>query len=162
MAAKKSISAKRWWIPAVGYALAIGFINNLMIAPFTGQELVEWGPMLTALGILLGISGARDYMTKNKVRVIPENVSDKGWKRLWIPCVGWALFGGFFINCALAPYINLHPNDWTQLVSTLTVLLGISGARDVGLMPNKEENENTENTEEDKIPDGLHGGLMME
>ena len=133
---KKTIRAKRWWIPAIGFALALGFVNNLMIAPFTGQELVEWGPMLTALGILLGISGARDVLTKNKTGNIPGNVSDKGWKRMWIPCIGWALFGGFFVNCVLAPYFKLTPNDWTQLVSALTVMLGISGARDVTLIPN--------------------------
>ena len=111
--------AKRWWISAIGYALAGGFINNLVIAPFTGQPLVEWAHMLTALGILLGISGARDYLTRNKA--------------------GWALFGGFFINCVLGPYLKIQPNDWAQLIATLTVMLGISGARDVGLMPKIDE-----------------------
>ncbi len=134
-----NVSVKRWWISAIGYALAGGFINNLVIAPFTGQSLVDWGPMLTALGVLLGISGARDYLTRNKGESIPENVSDKGWKRMWIPIVGWALFCGFFVNCVLAPYINLRPNDWTQLTATLTVMLGISGARDVGLLPQIDE-----------------------
>ncbi|MBO7097341.1 MAG: hypothetical protein J6W11_01725 [Alphaproteobacteria bacterium] len=129
----------RRWIPAIGYTLAIGFINNLLVAPFTNQDLVEWGPMLTALGILLGISGARDYLTKNKSGDIPKAVSDKGWKRKWIPVIGWALFGGFFINCALAPYIKVTCNDWSQLIALLTVLLGISGARDVSLIPQKTE-----------------------
>lgn len=133
------IAAKRWWIPAIGYALAGGFINNLVIAPFTGQPLVEWAHMLTALGILLGISGARDYLTRNKAEVLPENVSDKGWKRMWIPVTGWALFGGFFINCVLGPYLKIQPNDWAQLIATLTVMLGISGARDVGLLPKLDE-----------------------
>lgn len=162
---KKEIQAKRWWIPAIGYALALGFVNNLIVAPFTGQELVEWGPLLTALGILLGISGARDYFTKNKTGIIPENVSDKGWKRLWIPCVGWAVFGGFFVNCALAPYIHLQPNDWTQLVSALTVLLGISGARDVTLMPNLAKDQSPETpeaTEDAEIPEAMRGGMMAE
>lgn len=158
---KKEIQAKRWWIPAIGFALALGFVNNLIVAPFTGQELVEWAPMLTALGILLGISGARDYFTKNKTGVIPENVSDKGWKRMWIPCVGWALFGGFFVNCALAPYFKLTPNDWTQLVSALTVMLGISGVRDVGLIPNMEKGQDTP-ISEDPADGGTHGGLSME
>ena len=130
-----NVSAKRWWICAIGYALAGGFINNLIIAPFTQQSLIEWTPMLTALGVLLGISGVRDYLTRNKGENIPENVSDKGWKRMWIPITGWALFGGFFVNCVLAPYIDLRPNDWPQLTSILTVMLGISGARDVGLLP---------------------------
>ena len=138
---KNKITANRWWIPAIGYALAGGFINNLVIAPFTGQTLVDWGPLLTALGVLLGISGARDYLTRNKGEELPENKSDKGWKRMWIPIVGWALFLGFFINCVLAPYLPLNINDWTQLTATLTVMLGISGARDVGLLPNLSEEE---------------------
>lgn len=129
------ILAKRLWISAIGYALAGGFINNLVIAPFTGQPLVAWTHLLTALGILLGISGARDYLTRNKGEELPENVSDKGWKRLWIPITGWALFGGFFINCVLGPYLNIALDNWAQLISTLTVMLGISGARDVGLLP---------------------------
>lgn len=161
---KKEIQAKRWWIPAIGYALALGFANNLIVAPFTGQELVEWGPLLTALGILLGISGARDYFTKNKTGIIPENVSDKGWKRIWIPCVGWAIFGGFFVNCALAPYLHITPNDWTQLVSALTVMLGISGTRDVTLMPKLVAGDKTEEPEEPaepEIPVPLQGGGMM-
>ena len=163
MKKKKQIQVKRWWIPAIGYALALGFVNNLIVAPFTGQTLVEWGPMLTALGILLGISGARDYFTKNKTGIIPENVSDKGWKRVWIPCVGWALFGGFFVNCALAPYFNLTPNDWTQLVSALTVMLGISGARDVGLMPNmgKDDTQTPEKTDGHEIPEAVRGGGLL-
>ncbi|MBO4294444.1 MAG: hypothetical protein J5896_03250 [Alphaproteobacteria bacterium] len=137
---KTKAKTKRRWIPATGYALACGFINNLVVAPFTEQNLVEWGPMITALGILLGISGARDYLTKDKVGDIPEAVSDKGWKRKWIPVIGWAVFGGFFINCALAPYVRLTPNDWTQLIAALTVLLGISGARDATLIPQKQDN----------------------
>ena len=127
--------SQRRWIPAIGYALAIGFVNNLIVAPFTGQSLVDWNPLITALGILLAISGARDYLTKNKVGEIPKIVSDKGWKRKWIPLTGLAIFGGFVVNCVLAPYINLTPNDWPQLNSALTVMLGISGARDIGLMP---------------------------
>ena len=136
-----NVSVKRWWICAIGYALAGGFINNLIIAPFTKQVLVDWAPMLTSLGILLGISGVRDYLTRNKGETIPENVSDKGWKRMWIPITGWALFGGFFINCVLAPHINLQPNDWTQLTAMLTVMLGVSGARDVGLLPQIDEQD---------------------
>ena len=58
---------------------------------------------------------------------------------MWIPIVGWALFGGFFINCVLAPHINLRPNDWTQLTAILTVMLGVSGARDLGLLPQIDE-----------------------
>lgn len=149
----KKLEIKRLWISAIGYALAGGFINNLIIAPFTGQTLVDWGHLLTALGVLLGISGARDYLTRNKGNDLPENVSDKGWKRMWIPITGWALFGGFFINCVLAPYLSVFPNDWAQLTATLTVMLGISGARDVGLLPKLDELDKSKRQKEESSSD---------
>ena len=132
---KKKWHFKRWWIPVTGYILAGGFINNLLIAPFTDIDLVDWGGLLTSLGILLGISGIRDYFTKDSLSKLPENVSDKKWKRYWIPIVGWVICAGFFINCILAPYLDIKVNDWTQLVTALSVILGISGARDIGLAP---------------------------
>jgi len=110
--------------------------------------------MLTALGILLGISGARDYLTRNKAETLPESISDKGWKRMWVPLTGWALFAGFFINCVLGPYLKIHPNDWAQLIATLTVMLGISGARDVGLMPKLDQAAKTKEQKADSEQEG--------
>ena len=124
---------KRLWISATGWALVIGFVNNLIVRPFADIELVEWNGLITALAILIGISGTRDYFLKKSLDKIPENRSGKGWQRMWIPMIGWAMFGGFFINCAIAPYFDLHVSDWSQLNSALTVMLGISGARDIGL-----------------------------
>ena len=129
----KKIKFKRLWISAIGWTLVIGFVNNLIIRPFTDIALVDWNGLITSLAILIGISGTRDYFLKRSLDKIPENLSGKGWQRMWIPMVGWAMFGGFFINCAIAPYIDLQVGDWTQLISALTVMLGISGARDIGL-----------------------------
>ena len=128
---KKKIKFKRLWISVIGWILVGGFVNNLFVAPFTEISLVEWNGLITSLGILLGISGTRDYFLKNSLDKLPENRSGKGWQRMWIPCVGWALAGGFFINCIIAPYLDLRVNDWSQLITALTVILGISGARDV-------------------------------
>ena len=130
---KKKIKFKRLWISVIGWILVGGFVNNLFVAPFTEISLVEWNGLITSLGILLGISGTRDYFLKNSLDKLPEYRSGKGWQRMWIPCVGWALAGGFFINCIIAPYLDLRVNDWSQLITALTVILGISGARDVGL-----------------------------
>ena len=128
------ISVKRLWIPAIGYALAGGFINNLVVAPFTHQPMVAWAHLLTALGILLGISGARDYLTKNKGDGLPENVSDKGWKRLWIPITGWALFGGFFIKSrdkeildAMQLYTNISSSQYVILALLLVYRNALQG-----------------------------------
>ncbi len=149
----KEIILGRAWIPAIGYALAIGFINNLLIAPFVDIQQVDWAQLATALGILLSISGARDYLTKNSLDAIPENISSKGWKRYWIPIIGWVLFFGYFLNCAIAPYFKLQINDWVQLSTTLTVMLGISGFREVVLLPKRTRRKKTKKTSK-KQPTG--------
>lgn len=92
---EKKIKFKRLWISVIGWILVGGFVNNLFVAPFTEISLVEWNGLITSLGILLGISGTRDYFLKNSLDKLPENRSGKGWQRMWIPCVGWALAGGF-------------------------------------------------------------------
>lgn len=54
--------------------------------------------------------------------------------RLWISGVGVSLAFGFLNNCAIVPF--LHGADavsWTYLILSLSVLLGIGGARDVVL-----------------------------
>jgi len=131
----KQIMFKRWWIPAIGYTLAGGFINNLLVAPFVDINLIDYTGLTTALAILIGISGIRDYFTKDSLKKLPENSGGRGWKRYWIPITGCTLCGGFFINCILAPYFDFRVTDWAELNSILTVILGISGARDIGLAP---------------------------
>ncbi len=146
----KDFILDRGWVVSIGYVIAIGFINNLLIAPFFNITLIDWGQMATALGVLLGISGTRDYLTRNKGDAMPSCVSGKGWKRMWIPIVGWTLFFGYFINCVIAPYFSLQINDWLQLNTVLTVMLGISGAREVVLLPDKEDENNESKTETPK------------
>ena len=146
---EKKKSLKRLWIPTIGWILVGGFVNNLFVAPFTEISLVDWSGLITSLGVLLSISGTRDYFLKESLDKNPENVSGKGWQRLWIPCVGWALAGGFFINCILAPYINLQINDWTQLIAALTVMLGIIGARDITLRKVPTKKNSTETKEQE-------------
>lgn len=132
----KTKQFKRWWIPAIGYVLAGGFFNNLLVAPFVEIRLIEWSGLVTSLGILLGISGIRDYFTKDSLDKLPENVSGKKWKRYWIPGIGWFLCGAYFINCILAPYLDfIRVNDWTWLIAILSTMLGISGYRDIKLTP---------------------------
>lgn len=148
---KKKIKFKRLWISVIGWILVGGFINNLYVHPFVDIELVEWNGLITSLGILLGISGTRDYFLKHSLDKLPENASGKGWQRMWIPSVGWTLAGGYFINCIIAPYIDLQVNDWSQLITALTVILGISGARDIGLrrLPKNQETAASNNDKEE-------------
>ena len=58
---------KRYWIPAIGWCLALGFFNNCAVYPYADIAVVEWGQLLTGLGVMLGISGTRDvFLNRNK------------------------------------------------------------------------------------------------
>ncbi len=64
---KISTIGKRYWIPAVGWCLALGFFNNCAVYPYANIDIVEWGQLLTGLGVMLGISGTRDvFLSRNK------------------------------------------------------------------------------------------------
>lgn len=64
-------------------------------------------------------------------------------KRLWIPAIGWILAGGFFNNCILAPHMEIGLVDWAQLLTALGIMLGIGGARDIGLKVTREKDGST-------------------
>lgn len=54
--------------------------------------------------------------------------------RLWVPAAGIVLAIGFFNNCVLLPWLeNENIIDWTNLIFTLAIMLGLGGARDVAL-----------------------------
>lgn len=55
------VLSNRIWIPAIGWILVLGFINNFMVAPYFNVNIVEWSGLLATLSILLTVSGARDY-----------------------------------------------------------------------------------------------------
>ena len=66
---------KRLWIPVLGWSLCYGFLHNCLIAPITGLPVVDWEYLLTAMGILLGVSGVRDIGLKERKKqdVVSDN-----------------------------------------------------------------------------------------
>ncbi len=54
-------------------------------------------------------------------------------KRKWIPLMGWILCYGLFHNCVIVPYFGFAVVDWEYLLTGLGIMLGVSGARDIGL-----------------------------
>lgn len=58
-------------------------------------------------------------------------------KRSWIPLIGWILCYGFLNNCVIAPYFDVELVDWEQLLTSLGIMLGISGVRDIGMSRRK-------------------------
>lgn len=60
-------------------------------------------------------------------------------KRSWIPIIGWILCYGFFNNCVIAPYFHVDLVDWEQLLTSLGIMLGISGIRDIGINRRKKD-----------------------
>lgn len=59
--ASKGFWTNKIWIPTIGWCLVGGLFNNCCVHPFFNIGEVEWGGLLGALSILLGISGFREY-----------------------------------------------------------------------------------------------------
>ena len=65
-------------------------------------------------------------------------------KRSWIPLIGWVIAYGFVNNCIVAPYFEVGIIDWEQLLTSLGIMLGISGVRDIGMNRKKKDDGNSE------------------
>lgn len=141
---------KRLWISAVGFMIALGYIMNCIVQPSCegAVRLIDWKDLNQSLLILLAISGTRD-ITLEGIKLIGGRVSiknitecedpecqpfRKAVKRYWIPVVGWALAGGYFMNCVMWPLIpSITVVEWDNLAIALLTLLSISGGRDISL-----------------------------
>ena len=66
-------------------------------------------------------------------------------KRKWVPTVGWTLCYGIFHNCVVVPFFSVPVVDWEYLLMGLGIVLGVSGARDIGLRKGKNHVDNTNN-----------------
>ena len=55
--------------------------------------------------------------------------------------IGWILCYGFFHNCVIAPYFKADIIDWEQLLTSLGIMLGISGVRDIGMFRREIKND---------------------
>jgi len=60
-------------------------------------------------------------------------------KRSWIPLIGWIICYGFLHNCVITPYFAVDLVDWDQLLTSLGIMLGISGVRDIGMNRRKKD-----------------------
>lgn len=147
--AKKFMTSKLW-ISAVGFVIAAGYIMNCVIEPSCqgAVRLIDWKDLNQSLLILLAISGTRD-ITLEGIKLIGGRISiknitecedpdcqpfRKAVKRYWIPVVGWALAGGYFMNCVMWPLIpTITVVEWDNLAIALLTLLAISGGRDISL-----------------------------
>lgn len=65
-------------------------------------------------------------------------------KRKWIPTIGWILCYGIFHNCVVVPFFSLPIIDWEYLLTGIGIVLGVSGARDIGLKKKGKENVSTD------------------
>lgn len=53
-------------------------------------------------------------------------------KRLWIPAIGFSLVFGLINCCIMTIFFDIEV-DWASLITSLSLLVGISGTRDVVL-----------------------------
>lgn len=126
----------RYWVNAIGWFVALGFFVNCVLWCYLPIGQVEWSMLLSVLGVMLTISGARDVGLQRTHDAFEENEEapegKKVIRRRWITATGWFLALGFMNNCCVAPfYPALKTVDWWQLLTALGILLGISGTRDV-------------------------------
>lgn len=63
-------------------------------------------------------------------------------KRSWISIIGWILCYGFLHNCVIVPFFKVDLIDWEQLLTSLGILLGIGGVRDIGLGKRRKRDDN--------------------
>lgn len=56
----------------------------------------------------------------------------------WLDFVLWVLN-----NCVIAPYFDVELVDWEQLLTSLGIMLGISGVRDIGMSRRKKDDGNS-------------------
>jgi hypothetical protein len=134
---KISIKKSRTWIPALGMVVGYGFLHNCAIAPLTGCRTVEWTNLILTLSILIGLGGARDIVLRKFSyigQVVEEAPKSLLRNKIWIPFVGWCLVFGFANNMILVPHISaVGTVEWSGLLSTLSILLTVSGVRDYGI-----------------------------
>lgn len=146
----EKIMTKKVWISAVGFMLALGYVMNCIVEPSSGGavRLIDWNNLNHSLFVLLVISGTRD-ITLNGLKIFGGKISiknvkectepecqpfRKAVKRYWIPVVGWALVGGYFMNCVMWPLVpRVTVVDWDNLATALLIVLIISGGRDISL-----------------------------
>lgn len=89
--------------------------------------------------IMIGVGGARDVVLKKfaYLNELSKQVSENSQKGLsnkfWIPFIGWCLVAGFAHNFICVSFWNFPPIDWAGLMSALSIMLTISGARDCGI-----------------------------
>ena len=138
---KVNVKKSRMWIPAAGFVLALGFMNNCVILPYLeGGETISWFNLITTMSLLLGIGGVRDFVLRKFNYLAPVLDANKKLQetgpmtnKVWIPCIGWFLVAGLFNNCCVYPFFKIGLIEWEGLWAALGLLLGISGARDWGI-----------------------------
>lgn len=137
------IKKSRMWIPALGCVTAYGFFHNCIIAPYVESHIIDWTNLILTLCIIIGIGGARDVVLRRFQylgTITPDAMQrTKGLitNKIWIPIIGWCLVGGFANNFIVYPYVGHNLVDWSGLMSALSVMLTISGAREVGIYEQK-------------------------
>ena len=149
---KIKVEKSRMWIPALGVVIAYGFFHNCAIAPYFNCRIIDWSQLILTFSIVIGLGGARDVVLQ-KFRYLGPlqkaiDVTAGGRElssKFWIPAIGWLLVLGYSNNFIVSPYFDVRPVEWEGLLSALSVLLTVSGARDYGIYSSerKAEEKNT-------------------
>lgn len=134
------------WITGTGTMLGLGIFIKCVLKPLI-NEISPADPqgMIYSLAILLIATCSRDILIERARQIkrleikTPEDEffddklpPKKAAKRWWIPFVGWAIAGGYAINCVVCPFAtDIQPVDWTFLEIVLLLMLVITGGKDI-------------------------------
>ena len=143
------IRHKRSWIPAGGWVLFGGFFVNCVIFPFASFEEIEWEWLSSAFGLMLVISGGRDWLLDKQSPTSYKEVEVDGkisrvatvGKRYWISAIGWCLVFGLLVDLVISPFAKVNIVSFWYLVGTFAGMMGISWGRDIALKSNAEKAE---------------------
>ena len=115
------------WFPIAGWALALGFIANCVIAPYLAIASVNWVLLVTLLVMLLGWKGAEDCKTENC------ECHQNEYPRHWIVVIGWSICVGLANNAIVAQFVTINTIDWIEILSALAALIALGTTREMRL-----------------------------
>jgi hypothetical protein len=138
------IKTSHIWVIALGIVIGLGFFVNCAIAPFVEFcNPIDCNQLILAASIVAGLGSARQVvLAKFKYLQDLPPLSDKEQataeeilkERLWVPAIGWCLVIGFAVNMLVLPFFHdFRAVDWSFLQSSIGIFLTISGAREIGV-----------------------------
>ena len=155
------IRTSHLWIVGLGVVIGFGFLVDCIIAPLLPNicAIIDYNELMISAAIVAGLEAARKIVMApfkylNDLTISNTEKSPEALLRekVWMPCVGWFLVGGYAINIMLLPFIKegINEVDWSFLHATVSIFLTLSGMREYGVYARTEKQAIDEMTSENQ------------